>query len=102
KSDSRIRKFDRHHRIQTAQLPFERSALVFLIFRQLTELLCGVRSSLLQFFRRREKASVFCCLPLSYLVVRDNGYASRRQDLIAARVIEMVVSINRLFDGLVC
>ena len=62
----------------------------------------GIRSPLLQIFRRGQKALVLHGLPFHYIVVGENGHAPRCQHLITTGVIEMVMTVDGKLDRKFC
>src|ERR1044071_1866024 len=80
-------------------LSLKLGAFVFLVGRCFGELFRRLGTSLLDLGSGRKKTPVLCCLPLHEIVMRNDGHVSGFQNLIAAGVIEMVVAIDRVFDG---
>src|SRR4029453_16326346 len=98
--DRWVGELDLEHSVQPAQCTLQLRAFVFLILRCLGELFSRVRSSLLELLGQWKKPAVLGRLPDHTVVVGDDGNITRSENLVTARVIEMVVSIDRVLDRL--
>jgi hypothetical protein len=88
------------HRVEPTELALKLSAFVFLVFWSRCELGRRIRPPLVQFIGQREKTPVLCRLPAYYIVVPDYRHVPGREYLISAGVIQMVVGVDRILDGL--